>query len=115
VVAISQTWLTEIDGGQFQQSYDHAGTWFRQIASAEEWLSWMTKRAADEGKCTQRQQIKDVRFETETAGKYAGEWAYVDFASSFEKRGDRSELVILRTEKDGSWKVAGYAIGDRKP
>lgn len=115
VVALSQAWLQEIDGGRFQQSYDRSGTWFHHLCTPEEWASWMTKRSLNSGKCTQRQQVKEVRFETEPSGKTAGEWAYVEFASSFEKRGDSTELVVLKKEADGTWKVAGYAMGERKP
>jgi len=77
VVAISQTWIEEIDGGQYQQSYDNAGTWFRNLCTAEEWTSWMTKRSVNQGKCTGRKQVQEVKFEKERSGKFAGEWAYV--------------------------------------
>ena len=110
VVAISQTWIEAIDGGQYQQSYDHAGTWFRNLCTAEEWTSWMTKQSVNYGKCTRRKQIQEVKFEKEPSGKFAGEWAYVNFESSFEKGGNEFELVDLKKEADGTWKVAGYAI-----
>jgi beta-lactamase regulating signal transducer with metallopeptidase domain len=110
VVTISQTWLKEIDGGQFQQAYDYTGTYFHHICTAEEWISWRARDSINFGKCTQRQQVKDVRFDTEPSGKYAGEWAYVEFDSSFEKQGDKTQLVVLKKETDGIWKVAGYSI-----
>jgi hypothetical protein len=110
VVAISQTWIEAIDGGQYQQSYDHAGTWFRNLCTAEEWTSWMTKRSVNYGKCTRRKQIQEVKFGKEPSGKFAGEWAYVNFESSFDKGGNEFELVDLKKEADGTWKVAGYAI-----
>jgi hypothetical protein len=34
----------------------------------------------------------------------------LSFDSSFEKGGHQFELVNLKKEADGTWKVAGYAI-----
>lgn len=70
----------------------------------------MTKRSVNQGKCTGRKQVQEVRLEKEPSGKFAGEWAYVNFDSSFEKGGRQFELVDLKKEADGTWKVAGYAI-----
>lgn len=114
VVFISQTWLKEIDEGRYQQAYDYTGTWFHHLVTAEEWIPWMVRYSVNLGRCTQRQQAKEVVFKTDPKGQFEGDWAYVEFESSFEKHGDKTQLVVLKKEKDGTWKVAGYSIGDRK-
>lgn len=115
VVAISQTWLKEIDGGQYQKAYDYTGAWFHHLVTAEEWIPWQIRDSANLGKCTRRQQINDVVFRTETKAPYDGEWAYVTFESSFEKQPRKFQLVVLRKEADGIWRVAGNSIGDSEP
>jgi beta-lactamase regulating signal transducer with metallopeptidase domain len=115
VVAISQTWLKEIDSGQYQQAYDYTGVWFHHLVAAEEWIPWMIRDSVNLGKCTQRQQVKEVVFKTDPKGPFEGEWAYVEFESSFGNKGNKTQLVVLKKEADGIWKVAGYSIGDRKP
>ncbi len=115
VVAISQAWLKEIDEGQFQRAYDSTGAWYHHLVTAEEWIPSMVGHAAQLGKCVQRRQVNEVVFKTETKASFEGEWAYVEFESSFEKQGKKFELVVLRKEAGGIWKVAGNSIGDQEP
>jgi beta-lactamase regulating signal transducer with metallopeptidase domain len=115
VIAISRTWLEHIDGEDYQLAYNGTGAWFHYLVSAEEWIPWMKKSVREHGKCTKRAVAKDVTFETDPKGsRYEGDWANVVFRSSFEKGSDKSQLVSLKKEKDGFWKVAGYSIEDWK-
>lgn len=115
VVSISRMWFKNIDEAQYQKAYDNTGTWFRHLVTAEEWIPWMVRDCAKMGKCSQRELAKDVRYETTPNGQFAGEWAYVVFKSSFANTGYKKQLVALKKEPDGVWKVAGYSIDDWKP
>ena len=116
VVAISRMWLKQLDEAQYERAYDSTGAWFHHLCTVQEWVPEMAEDAYKMGKCTLHQQSKEARFETEPAGsKTAGEWAYVEFKSSFEKGPQKTQLVVLKKEEDGAWKVAGYSIGDLKP
>lgn len=115
VIAISHTWLDQIDNADYQLAYNGTGAWFHYLVSAEEWIPWMKREALKHGKSTERHLIKEVTFDTKPKGtKYEGEWATVVFKASFEKGPDKTQLVSLKKE-DGIWKVAGNSISDWKP
>jgi beta-lactamase regulating signal transducer with metallopeptidase domain len=116
VIAISRTWLEHIDNEDYQLAYNGTGDWFHYLVSAEEWTPWMKKNVLGHGKCTKREVAKEVTFETDPKGsRYEGEWTNVVFKSTFEKGPVKTQLVSLKKEKSGFWKIAGYSIDDWKP
>jgi beta-lactamase regulating signal transducer with metallopeptidase domain len=116
VTAISRTWLEHIDGEDYQLAYNGTGEWFHYLVSAEEWIPWMKKNVLEHGRCMKREVAKEVAFETDPKGsKYEGEWATVVFKSTFEKGPVKTQLVSLKKEKSGFWRIAGYSIDDWKP
>jgi beta-lactamase regulating signal transducer with metallopeptidase domain len=114
-VAVSSTWLKLVDDGDYQAAYDSTGSWYHSLVGALEWIGWRVKYASRDGRLVERHLAKEVRFESVPDGKFAGEWAYVEFASAFARNPSMTQLVVLKKEAGGTWKVAGDSLGDRKP
>jgi beta-lactamase regulating signal transducer with metallopeptidase domain len=114
VIAAAEMWLKHIDEGKFDQTYTEAGPWLHGLETAQEWEASLVEESARYGREVERHQTA-VRFETTPDGKFAGDWAYVDFDSVHEKNARLAEEVVFKKDADGTWKVAGYSIGDRKP
>jgi beta-lactamase regulating signal transducer with metallopeptidase domain len=115
VIAISRTWLDQINNADYQLAYNGTGAWYHYLVSAEEWIPMMKRHALNDGRYKELHLINDVTFETKPKGtKYEGDWAYISFKASFEKGQDKTLLVVLKKEA-GIWKVAGNSISDWKP
>ena len=114
VTTAAEMWLKHVDEGKFDLTYTEAGPWLHGLETGPQWEGALVGETAKYGRGTERH-VRSVRFETTASGKFAGDWAYVDFDSVHEKRRSLAEEVVFRQEPDGSWKVAGYSIGDRAP
>ena len=111
VAASVQTWLREIDGGHYEQSWKDASTFFRSHVSVEKWVGLANGTRFPLGKCIQRQQVS-LAFEKDPdpKGVIKGDFAMVQFESSFENMKHAVETVSFYKEADGTWKAAGYYI-----
>jgi beta-lactamase regulating signal transducer with metallopeptidase domain len=112
VSAAIQDWLREVDGGQYKQSWKDASTLFQSKVTADQWEGALNSVRTPLGKCTQRQQVS-VAFQKDPpgpAGVTKGDFAIVQFQSSYDNLKHASETVSLFKEADGTWKAAGYFI-----
>jgi beta-lactamase regulating signal transducer with metallopeptidase domain len=114
VAASAAMWLKHLDEGKFDLTYTEGGAWLHGLESGQQWEGAMVQERAKYGRGLEHE-LKSLRFENTPSGKFAGEWAYVEFDATHEKNPRMTETVVFKKEADGAWKVAGYSIGDRKP
>lgn len=103
----AEQWIVLVDDGQYEQSWKEAGKTFQAWITSEEWQ----KRAAEErgrfGRKTGRK-LKDLKESTNPHGLPSGQYVFVKYQSSFEKKKKVSETIAAVLEGDGTWRVASY-------
>jgi beta-lactamase regulating signal transducer with metallopeptidase domain len=110
--ASAQIWLREIDHGEYENGWKNASPKARANIGLDRWTAELKKVRTPLGDCDGRKEIsfsfeKDPLFPT---GVIEGEFAVLEFKSSFENADHLGETVILSEEDNGSWKVFGYYI-----
>jgi len=106
-----KTWLAEVDGGKYALSWTDASSLFKTQVGSDKWVEMLTDVRAPLGKCVQRAKVS-FAFEKnpDPKGVIKGDFAMVQFESSFENMKHAVETVAFFKEADGTWKAAGYVI-----
>ena len=105
----AQTWLTEIDNGDYTQSWQEASAFFRSAVTEDKWKSSLEIVRKPLGKLTSRK-VKKAQFATSLPGAPDGQYVVVQFDTAFENKPSAVETVTFMLEKDGQWRAAGYFI-----
>ena len=112
-VASMQSWLTEVDQGQYAQSWKDASAAFQKAASSAQWVALSTSVRTPLGKCKERK-LASAEYLTEIpnpAGQpLKGEFVVAQFDTSFENMAYTIETVCFEKAPDGTWKSSGYFI-----
>ena len=107
--AAAQAWLGLIDDGHYAPSWDQASELFRQAVSQEKWVSALEGARKPLGKLVSRA-IMTVQTPTHLPGAPDGQYAVMQFNTSFANKQSAVETVTFMLEKDGQWRAAGYFI-----
>ncbi len=101
-------WLALTDEGKGLESWRLAADAFRTQATAEKWTDVLKSVRGPLGE-TKSRRPRVAQYTTELAGAPAGEYVVLSFFSSFERKLEAEETVIL-TREAGAWKPLGYFI-----
>jgi beta-lactamase regulating signal transducer with metallopeptidase domain len=115
-VATAQRFLTELDDHRFEAVWNENTTRLQKVMGTEsDYIALMEKsKRSLFGKCSERKLAADVLFKTDPEPNFKGDYAYLYFDSSFANNPvPQRELVILRKEADGTWKIDSWAYDDR--
>ena len=107
--AAAQKWLTEIDNGQYAQSWQDASAFFQNAISQEKWESALTGVRKPLGDLESRK-LESARYATKLPGAPDAQYVVMEFDTSFANKKTAIETVTFVLEKDGQWKSAGYFI-----
>ena len=102
-------WLALVDAGQSAESWAAAASHFRRAVSDAQWAAAADGVRAPLGAVASRT-LKSEQRATELPGAPDGEYAVLQFASSFEHRRSAVETVTMMRDTDGRWRAAGYFI-----
>ena len=105
----AREWLAMADKDDGAGSWKAAGRKFQNTMSAGQWTQALVEVHLPIGKTLQRAVISTT-YDKSFAGAPDGEYAHVEFRTSFEGRSDGHETVTLELESDGVWRVIGYSI-----
>ena len=108
-VAAAQTWLSLVDAGQYDASWDQAAQVFKGAVTKEQWLQAMQSTRQPLGASLSRKFISK-RYLTSLPGAPDGEYVVILFAASFQNKQSAVETVTPMLDKDGTWRVSGYYI-----
>jgi len=108
-VKAAEKWLSLVDAGNYKDSYQQASGFFKNAAKQDQWEQFMVARRKPLGKLISRK-ISMKGYKTSLPGAPDGQYVVIVFASSFEKEKSVDEQVTCMLEKDGQWRVAGYAM-----
>jgi Protein of unknown function (DUF4019) len=105
----AMAWLTLVDGGQYQQSWESASAVFRQKIS---WSQWQSRIAAVRGPlgALRSRALQSATPRNALPGAPDGRYVVLKFATSFEHKADAIETVTPVFDADGHWHVSGYFI-----
>ena len=102
-------WLALVDQGRGAESWDAAASHFRRAVSDAQWAAAMNGVRAPLGAVASRS-LKSEQRATELPGAPDGEYAVLQFASSFEHKRTAVETVTMMRDTDGRWRASGYFI-----
>lgn len=105
----SLAWLALTDRGDAVASWHEAASLFRRAVSQDQWTRSLAAAREPLGAVMSRQ-LADARAVTELPGAPDGEYAVLQFTTTFEKKRSATETVTPMRDSDGAWRVSGYFI-----
>jgi hypothetical protein len=107
--AAAQSWLAQIDSGNYAKSWKEAFAYFRGALTEKAWTDALNGTRKPLGKLVSRKLTKAQNAQS-LPGAPDGNYVVMQFDTSFINKKDAVETVTFMQEKDGKWKAAGYYI-----
>jgi D-alanyl-D-alanine carboxypeptidase len=101
---LTESWLKLIDTGKYAESWEKLSAELKAKYAKEKWQSALQPLTGKTGKLRARK-LKGLNYSDPEAQTVTAE-----FESSFTKFAPATEIVILKLEADGKWRVASYSI-----
>lgn len=108
-VAAAEQWLSLVDQGKYEQSWDEAAPYFQKAVPREKWVQSMDAFRKPLGKVLERKE-KSARFTATLPGAPDGKYVVVEFETSFASKESALETVTPMMDPEGRWRVSGYFI-----
>ncbi len=108
-VAAAEDWLTLVDRGEYDKSWQTTAALFRAKVARENWVQTISKIRRPLGKRVFRKVIL-TKYETQLPGAPEGQYVIVQFKTLFENGAQVTETVTPMMDPDGQWRVSGYYI-----
>jgi hypothetical protein len=105
----ARDWLAIVDRGDVAGSWQAAGERFRQALDAQRWKQALSRVRTPLGAVLRRTVLR-TSFTDAFAGAPRGDYAVVQFRTSWQNKADGIEQVTLEHGTDGRWHVVGYVI-----
>ncbi len=105
----ARAWLAIVDAGRARESWEAAATLFRGAVSAAQWEAQVAGFRPPLGTVISRERTAE-RLATQLPGAPDGEYAVLEFATSFANKRSAVETVTPMRDADGQWHVTGYFI-----
>ena len=102
-------WLSLVDSGQYEDSWDRAAAFFKNAVSKDQWLSSMNAYRKPLGKLIERT-LQNNQYMTSLPGAPDGHYVVIQFHTAFENKKEAIETVTPMLDSDGMWRVSGYFI-----
>ena len=109
VASAAQSWLKQIDDGNYASSWKDASTYFRGALTEKGWVDALNGARKPLGKLMSRKLAKSQNAQS-LPGAPDGNYLVMQFDTSFANKKSAVETVTFMQEKDGKWKAAGYYI-----
>ena len=103
-----EAWLKLVDNAKYADSWKEASSYFRSRVPEKTWVSMVQGVRAPLGSLVSRTQ-PSVTFAKTLPGAPDGNYALMQFQSSFQKKSSAIETLTVMAEGD-QWRVAGYFI-----
>jgi hypothetical protein len=107
--AAAQSWLAQIDSGNYAKSWKEASAYFRGALTEKAWTDALNGARKPLAKLVSRKLTKAQNAQS-LPGAPDGNYVVMQFDTSFINKKDAVETVTFMQEKDGKWKAAGYYI-----
>jgi hypothetical protein len=107
--AAAETWLTLVDAGEYENSWDSAAKLLQGAVTKEQWKQVAAGTREPLGKLLSRK-VKSRSYAESLPGAPDGKYVVIQFDTVFEKKASAVETVTPMLDSDGSWRVSGYYI-----
>ncbi len=108
-VAAATSWLALIDAGKYDDAWAASADEIKTVGPKETFAKMMEQTRAPLGKEVSRA-IKDKGYAKDPQNAPPGEYVQIHFTSSFENAKSATELIIVKKQPDGAWKVGQYSV-----
>lgn len=108
-VAAASKWLEAVDGGKYDDAWETSADEIKTAGPKETFAKMMEQTRAPLGKEVSRT-LKDKGYAKDPQNAPPGEYVQIHFDSSFERAKSATELVIVKKQPDGVWKVGEYSV-----
>ncbi len=102
-----QIWLALLDDQKYEESWNQAGSMFRDQVPQQQWTDALKKSREPLGPLVSRTASR-VQLTTSLRGAPDGEYAIIHFTTSLRNKSITERLTLVK--EDGRWRVAAYAI-----
>ena len=109
VANIISFWLTLLDAGQVEKSYDAAASALKSGVTKKVWTDTLKKTRDPLGACSSRRLISK-QFTTSVTDAAVGEYVIVQYLSDFPRKKQVAEIVTAMHDGDGKWRVLSYSL-----
>ncbi|PKH87702.1 DUF4019 domain-containing protein [Colwellia sp. Bg11-28] len=104
----AQEWLNIIDAGQYGESWQKAGSFFKSQLSQNKWESILKGIRIPLGKVTSRAELSAKEYST-LPGVPDGKYLVIQFKTEFQNKKSSTETLTL-SKNSGQWLPVGYFI-----
>jgi hypothetical protein len=107
-VAAANKWLAKVDTGNYRDAWDAYPSRIKRGGTTieEQYVGYLKARRAPLGPAISRSLFR-ARFSNTLAGSPDGNYEFLDYRTSFERKKEGFEIVTL-TKESGHWQVSGY-------
>ena len=103
-----QKWLALVDDQKYEESWNQAGSMFRDQVKQEAWVVALKRFRDPLGPLVSRTASR-VDFAKTLRGAPDGDYAIIHFKTDFKNKSDVTERLTL-VKENGKWQAAAYAI-----
>jgi hypothetical protein len=103
-----EAWLKLVDGGKYADSWKETSSYFRSRVPQKTWVSMVQGVRAPLGPLVSRSQ-PSVTFAKTLPGAPDGNYALMQFQTSFQKKSSAVETLTMMADGD-QWRTTGYFI-----
>ena len=108
-VAAAISWLGLVDAGKYDDAWAASADEIKTVGPKEAFAKMMEQTRAPLGKELSRA-VKDKGYAKDPQNAPPGEYVQIHFIGSFENAKSATELVIVKKQPDGVWKVGQYSV-----
>jgi len=108
-IAAATSWLDLIDAGKYDDAWAASADEIRTVGPKEAFAKMMEQTRAPLGKEVSRA-VKDKGYAKDPQNAPPGEYVQIHFTTSFENAKSATELVIVKKQPEGVWKVGQYSV-----
>lgn len=108
-VDTSLAWLTLVDQDNYEQSWQEAASYFKNVVKQAQWASLTGGVRKQLGAVISRKAASATAMSS-MPGAPDGEYWVILFNTTFKNKKQAVETVTLMKDKDGKWRAVGYFI-----
>jgi hypothetical protein len=108
-IEAAKKWLALLDAGQYGEAWDLSSAQLKSAVTRQKWITGVRDARKPFGKLKSRTEERFARAHSMPNGP-DGDYAVVDFKSSFANGKKATEQLVWFHEDDQVWRIAGYYI-----
>jgi len=109
VKRVAEAWISLIDRGAYDESWDRTAEVFKTRVKREQWIEDLNVNRRPLGKVRSRKLLTAV-YVSDLPDSPRGEYVLLDYEVAFETDVPIREIIIPYLAPDGEWRVAGYSL-----